>query len=610
MARRPLKLFLLAGTVSLLAAIPALSQEAALPPGFGEPEPQPKTTPVEETEAPTPEAPQAAETPGTAAPSVRRRSAPVPGLETRPLDAGQEDLEQLPVRPPRLFDVPEEARRTADVVGPLDEANWGLGFNAFGSADGAYLSSLMRRLDAPLPSRWTSMLLRRALLSQVPSPRKVVPVDWVAQRAWLLLRMGEADGARILVQSVEVPEYTPTMIQVAVQAALATSDPAGLCPLVEPGRAISEEPVWALSDAMCAALSGEGARASVVLGQARNRSGVSPIDASLAQKIIGAASDVRRAVRINWEQVSELNSWRFGLATAAGIELPPALVNRTGRHVQAWLARAPMVPFEQRIAAADVAASLGVFSNAAMVDLYSMIGDTFEGGEGPGAAARRLREAYVHGRASERVERMRQLWNEASSPDQRHARRILTAVAAARIAPAEEHQRHAADLIASMLTGGFDREAGRWAQVVEAADDTDDRAWALLAVASPTAAVDVSSGRISAFQGRDESRGALRSRMLLAALAGLGRIDAAGAGELAGDMGLQLGRQDSWTRALDEAARARQPGTVALLAAIGMQTGDWNGVPPEHLYRIVRALTAVGHEYEARMIAAEALSRL
>ena len=44
--------------------------------------------------------------------------------------------------------------------------------------------------------------------------------------------------------------------------------------------------------------------------------------------------------------------------------------------------------------------------------------------------------------------------------------------------------------------------------------------------------------------------------------------------------------------------------------AIGMQTGDWRGVPPDHLYRILSALRRVGLGYEARMIAAEAMARL
>ena len=38
-----------------------------------------------------------------------------------------------------------------------------------------------------------------ALLAKVRAPRNVNPVDWTAERAWLLLRMGEADAARMLV---------------------------------------------------------------------------------------------------------------------------------------------------------------------------------------------------------------------------------------------------------------------------------------------------------------------------------------------------------------------------------------------------------------------------
>jgi len=43
---------------------------------------------------------------------------------------------------------------------------------------------------------------------------------------------------------------------------------------------------------------------------------------------------------------------------------------------------------------------------------------------------------------------------------------------------------------------------------------------------------------------------------------------------------------------------------------VGMQTHDWRYVPPAHLYHVVAALRRTGNEPAARMIAAEALSRL
>jgi hypothetical protein len=131
----------------------------------------------------------------------------------------------------------------------------------------------------------------------------------------------------------------------------------------------------------------------------------------------------------------------------------------------------------------------------------------------------------------------------------------------------------------------------------------------LLAVGSPRPSVDISNGWINGYRDNDGSAGNYKSKLLVAALAGLGRIDESGAADLAADMNVDLRREDRWTRMLDSAVRARQPGTVALLAAAAMQTPHWRGVPPQHFYRIIRALRQVGLEYEARMIAAEALSR-
>jgi hypothetical protein len=221
-----------------------------------------------------------------------------------------------------------------------------------------------------------------------------------------------------------------------------------------------------------------------------------------------------------------------------------------------------------------------------------------------GSVGARLRRAWIDRDPGERIEAMRSLWSESDSPEERHARLILTAGAAARIPVSGEHSADAANLVASMLSAGLDRQAARWAPVAEAGGA--DRAWAMLAVAAPRPAVAVDADRIGAFTESDDSVGRRRSALLVAALAGLERITP----EQAARAGLRADSEDVWTRALDAAARARAPGAVALLAGVGMQTSSWSGVPPHHLYRIVRALRAVGLDYEARMIAAEALARL
>ena len=164
------------------------------------------------------------------------------------------------------------------------------------------------RLNAPMPSRWTSILLRRAC-SRGSAPPQVNEVDWIAERAWLLLRMGEADSARMLVQAVDVDQFTPRMFSVAVQAALATADPAAICPLVGPGRKVSDQPVWPLADAMCASLEGDAARASQLIEQARREAHGS----TRASEVSAVRQYRRQHHRVGGRK--ELNSWRFGLAS-------------------------------------------------------------------------------------------------------------------------------------------------------------------------------------------------------------------------------------------------------------------------------------------------------
>jgi len=586
------RLLLLAGGAALAFAIPAAGQrekgpESLLPPGFGEPPPPAPKEPGPDTPAPPP--PSAPSTPSPA---------PPPGISPVE-DSAAEDLEalaELALPPP--IEVPEASRRPTNPAGPLAPDNRGLGLDAFGNANGLFLGSLMGRLNAPLPSRWASILLRNALLSESNAPHRVNEVDWIADRAWLLLRMGEADGARMLVQAVDVDSFTPRMFTVAVQVALATADPAALCPLVGPGRRISDQPVWPLADAMCASLEGDAARASQLIEQARRRSG-GGIDTLLAEKVIGSGANTRRAVTIEWQGADELNSWRFGLASATGLEIPAGLMNRAGPAVWAWQARAPMVPLEQRVAAAQRAAELGVFSNASLVEMHSLIFDRTDPSEIEGSIGDRLRKAYVAGSPGDRIDAMRSLWGEG---DDRYGRLILTAAAAARIPASADHGNRADDLVASMMSAGYDRFAAGWGGVADGLDGDDgDRAWSILAVGAPRPVVDLAPGRIEAFTDAVDPH---RGRMLVAALAGLGRFADPAA------YGISPAPRSRWANLISAAARARQPGTVALLAGVGMQTASWRGIPPEHLYHIVRALKEVGLDYEARMIAAEAMTRL
>ncbi|CAN5260571.1 hypothetical protein BH09PSE3_BH09PSE3_05640 [soil metagenome] len=591
----------LTAVLAAAALYPALGQkspESILPPGFGQPEPvappKPATVPSSapaSPAAPTNLMPDAEGTPTTFDDALNVAEAVDDGLgnETAAVDPA---------------DLPEEARRSINRVGLMTPETGGLGADAFGDANGVFLTSIMQKMKAPIASRWASILLRRALVSQTDTPQGVNGADWIASRAWLLVRMGEADNARSLVQRVDAANYTPWLNTVTMQAALATGDPAALCGIADAAAQSNNDPSWPLARAMCAGLSGEAGTASSLIDQARASRRVGRIDALLAEKVVGVGTNTRRAITIQWDGVDQLTAWRFGLATATGVAIPDALLSTVGPQVRAWQARSPLLTPIARATSADWAATLGVFSNAALVDLYGAIFDESDPSERSGTTAETLHDAYV-GEPADRLAALKTLWGDGSqSALQHYARLILGARAAAMITPADGAS-GSDEILAAMLSAGFDIQAAQWAGTVS----NGTLGWGLLAVGAPRTPFRVDGSGLSAFRSNAGDGGGIRSQFLFAALAGLGRLPAGDMEQLAQDYSVQVGRQNSWTRALDKAVGAHQQGTVALLCAAGMQTARWGAVPPVQLYRIVASLKAVGMEPEARMIAAEALTR-
>lgn len=602
---------------ALLCAIPALSQDnpkSLLPPGFGEPEPEPKPAddkaqkPVDLLPDVSLKSPGGASSPSSSPGTTETGEALID--PTKPM-TDEEKAALAALTTPVLQDLPPSARRSTANIGIIEAEDGGMGAAAFGRANGDYLSVLMRNLRAPIASRWASILLRRALVSKVDTPVGVTGADWAAERAWLLIRMGEADAARLLVQSVDVDQFTPKMFEVAMQASLANADPAGLCPLVESAIEVSKEPAWRAARAICSALAGESAQASAQIDGVRSKGPGRGIDGLLAEKVVGAGGNTRRAVVIEWDNVTTLTAWRYGLATATGLAIPERLMAASGAHVRAWQARAPLLPAPDRTANVEIAASLGVLSSAALVDHYGVVGDATDPADASGKPFSMLQTAYAAPEFEQRLAAMRQLWDiQTQSEPMRYARLILTARAAGRIKPSADAAGDVDRLIASMLSTGLDVQASRWANLVNAADgDQAMRAWGLLAVGSPSKVVEWSPGRIRSYQSNAGIENVRRGEFMFAAMAGLGRIDASDIDSMAEDLAIPISTQTRWTRALERAVIGNEPATVALLCAVGLQKQNFKDIPAIQLYHVISALRRVGYGNEARMIAAEALTR-
>jgi hypothetical protein len=380
-----------------------------------------------------------------------------------------------------------------------------------------------------------------------------------------------------------------------------------LCPLQDGIRKYDSN-IRQLVQAMCSSLAGEPESASAQIDQARRYGRIGGVDLALAEKVVGAAGG-GRAATIEWEPVDTLTAWRFGLTTGTGMVPPDRLINAASPQLRAFQARSPLLTPQQRLPSAFVAAGLGVFSSQTMVDLYSAIYDSTDPSDLPASDAWQLRQAYVGKDAEARMVAIRKLLALGKDPLQKEAARAAVARAATFVTPDPKLAKDAPGLISAMLAGGYDEAAAKWIPAVGRMDDADaDRCWAMLALAAPNIA-DVGTGRLTAFIRRDTSPNHLRGALLVAGLAGLGRISADTANSLNRRYTLGLGQTTRWTRVTDAAAARGQAGTVLVLTGTGFQSSSVDELPSAHLYHAIAALKRTGQDFTARMIAAETLSR-
>jgi hypothetical protein len=608
---------LIVGAAALIVAIPAIGQdrpESLLPPGFSDPTPPP-TTPPASPPSSNPSPPQgepdyvrSPDTPSSNGDSLggsNRRNAArqeTGGDDKKPASLLDEldidDLEALRI----TYDVPAAKRRSLAQVGTISVSNGGLPVDAFGTADGTALKSVLKVTHGPLASRWGSIMARRALSSRTNTPANVNGADWVAERAWLLLRMGESVAARQLVQQVDAANYTDRLYKVAMQSFLANADLAGMCPLAPAAFDKVDDPTWKMARPICASLAGEQGAASGYLNQASKKRWTVGVDYLLAEKAVGAGTNGRRSVKIEWAKVTGFNAWRFGLAHATGIAPPDKLMSEAGRHVNGWLVQLPMIGINLRANAAPSAAKLGVLSNNAMVGIFANALDNPDANDATKNVSEQLAQAYEAATDADRVKAMAGLWNKDAAG--RHAMLVLTARAAALISPSSDHSANSDMLIASMMTAGLDTQAVGWADVV----DTGSLGWGILVAGSPSLDGRISYSQLDDFYDNDQSPNVHKSSFLIAALAGLDRVDAEAQTDFIEKIEIDPTVQTKWSGAITAAAQRGESGTVALLAAAGMQANDWTKIPAHHLYHITRSLRLVGLEAEARMIAAEAIT--
>ena len=469
----------------------------------------------------------------------------------------------------------------------------------------------MRRLAAPLPSRWLSILLRRTLVSR--STRRAAstaPISPPSARGCCCGWARRSPRARWCRAST--PTTTrPSCIQVAMKAALATGDPAGLCPLAERGAGGDAR---ARLDAGAGDVRRAGGRAGARRG-ALIDAGAPPRRGERHRPAAGAEGGRRRRAMAAGgdDRVGRGRSadrLALGLATATGVAIPDELFATAGAAGRATGMRSSPVDRAGR-ARLPVGRCGGGAGRA--VERWRWSIST--------ARSTRCRRRGQRGRARPRAI-CATAYADATAADaaarrcgscgaSRRRRRALCAAGADRArggaaAVARRCGDDADRLIASMLTAGLDRTALRWARRGAGAAAMPGRCsrWPIpmrgagRAIAScrpmPAAAMRAEAANVVRRAGR--ARAGCRRAISSALPSALDVRDRRGrtAGPARSTAAARRGPAGHGraARAVGHADRA-----LARRAARRCCTA------------IVAALRAVGLEGEARMIAAEAIAR-
>ncbi len=551
----------------------------------------------QQTEGPKSLLPGVAEAPPAPPPPVE--PAPSATAEAPPLPEAAADVAAPTTARPSAFDLPAATGASVEVAGPLTPAMGGYGLGTFTGSDGRFLTGLLRRLDTPLASRWAHIVLRRALLSQSAAPEGIAPADWIAWRAAVLLRMGEADGAVMLVDAVPVDRFTPLLYKVAGQVHLAAADPAGLCPFAQTGTAVSSDPLWRLAVGMCGGMAGDDLTSAATFDALRGGNRVDRFDLQLGERIATLSGGGGRAANIEWETAPGLTPYRFGIAAAAGVRIPDARLAGFGLTRQGWVLRAPGISDTARLAAVWPAAALGI---ASATELVSTISATATDATGLGSTpASDLRAAFAAAAIDDRYAALKAIRDAAKTPLARYAALIEISLPAARLPVDRAHAADAPDVVAALLAGGQEARAGAWWRAVQDNGVAKAKVWGLLAAAG---LLPVTPDLYDAWRKADGDPH--RAALLLAGLDALGRTSGDWSAARR-DAGLGI-VSNSWTRALSAAAGAGRGGEVAVLAATGLQSA-WTAVPPAQLGAIVAAYDRIGLHRMARLLLAEAVTR-
>lgn len=259
-------------------------------------------------------------------------------------------------------------RVDSESIGVLSEQNGGLGMDMW---QGVTRTDALR-LISTLPVEPAYPALRsvqtRFLLSRAQAPVAVAeePASLLAKRAQILMQMGQADDAQMLLRAAPLQDRPQGLDQVDATMQFLVYDNARACGLAQNNRANAGEDFWQRLLIYCDALDGKADQVNFGLSLLRETSGDDAAMTLLADSILTDKP-------VELETITAPKPIHFALSRAAKSQLPADIAKSDDPLILYAASKAPNLLLGAKIEAAERAVIEGVLDPAELRRLYSEV---------------------------------------------------------------------------------------------------------------------------------------------------------------------------------------------------------------------------------------------
>lgn len=530
-------------------------------------------------------------------------------------------------RPPDADGVTATALSDLDTaaVGLLDSAEGGLGISIWQGSKRGLIEKLISRLPARTRSVAARKLAVRLLATRAKAPQGASGgPDLLTSRVSRMVEIGEVDAASRLADQISVERTGETLARSTVEALFLENDNAGACQRVRDFARRSADPYWQRAFAFCLLLSGDGARADMIVDVLAERG---EDDAELFSELIETLNGGEPAAV---ESLPDPAGLDLAMMRAANIPLPADVLSSDRPAVLRTVVASPNADLDLRLEAGERAFLYGALSADGLGELYAAAQwpeadledpvSTAEESWGPRGRALLLREAAAAEGSSMKALILSRAFGLAR---QKGGRDILAGASAPvlkSIPPDPALAWFAPEAVSALLAAGHVEEARGWLRMTGSGTETGPqtsrtlaRLWALGLLAAPdieSQAVDEQALR----KWRDATYAHDGEKARQATVLALTLLEALGVEPGPGRWGALLAEglparvpapNVAWARALDEASAARRVGETVLIVLLGLAGSDADPPGPAAIRKAVESLRRVGLASEARALALE-----